>query len=76
MPRTPDASSFTRFQGINAQSVTTTKNPTQSSLPPLVKVAPSVVAPVTKTTEVAASAAPKSAVIALGAIKVNTKKRG
>lgn len=76
MPKTSDASSFTRFQKLNAQSISTTKKPTQSSLPQLTKMAPSVVAPVTKASQVAATASPKNIIVALGALKVNTKKRG
>lgn len=76
MPKTSDASSFTHFQKVAAQSVQTTKNPTQSSTPALSKIAPSVVAPIARASAVAVSSSPNNVVVVLPTVKVNTKKRG
>lgn len=72
MPKTADASSFTQFQKINAQSIKTTGKPTVSSA----ISATTTVASIVKATAVAASVAPKSAITATSNLKGNTKKRG
>lgn len=76
MPRTPDASSFTQFTKVNAQSIQTTKTPTASSVPSIATLLKGVVASTVKASTVAVSASPQSAIVATSALKANTKKRG
>ena len=72
MPKTADASSFTQFQKINAQSIKTTGKPTVSSA----VSATTTVASLVKASAVAAAAAPKTAIGTISDLKGNTKKRG
>lgn len=76
MPRVSDASSFTRFQKINAQSLTTTGKPTQVSVASIATTLNGTVGATAKASVVAAVAAPKTAVTATSVTIVNTKKRG
>ena len=76
MPKTSDASSFTRYQKLNAQSITTTKNATQSSAPSVALTMSGSVAATLKASAVAASVAPSTSIVALSNLKGNTKKRG
>lgn len=76
MPRTADASSFTRYQKLNAQSIVTTKKPTQSSVPSATLVLNGTIGATLKATAVAAAVSPKTAAVSIATTIVNTKKRG
>lgn len=72
MPKTADASSFTQFQKVNAQSLQTTAKVVVTTA----VSARTTVASIVKASAVAASAAPKTAIAALSTLITNTKKRG
>ena len=76
MPRVPDASTFTRFQLINAQSLAPTGKPTQSSVASATKTLNGTIGSIAKASAVAASAAPKTSVAGTSTLKGNTSKRG
>ena len=77
MPRVSDASSFTTFRRVNAQSIATTGKPTQSSVPSLSKTSQrTVVGATTKASDVAKTVSPITAILATGRNKVSTAKRG
>lgn len=77
MPSVPDASSFTRFKKIGAQTISTaTKNPTKSSLPSAALVLNGTVGATVKASTVAAKASPSTSIVATSALKGNTSKRG
>jgi hypothetical protein len=72
MPKTSDASSFTHFQKVNAQSLTTTGKKTASTAVPVVNI----VAAIAKASVVAAAAAPKTTIVEVSKLVTSTKKRG
>ena len=70
------ASDFTRYVNINAQSLAPTKKLTQSSVVPATLTLNGTIGAVVKATTVGAAAAPRTSIVAISAMKVNTKKRG
>lgn len=76
MPRVSDASSFTANRRLNAQSITTTGKPTQSSVPSVARVSTGVIGTVVKASAIAASVSPATSIVATATTKKSTQKRG
>lgn len=77
MPRVPDASSFTRFQKVAAQSISTAgKKPTASSVPSVSTVLKGVTAAVVKASEESKKISPSTSILATSTKKGDTSKRG
>ena len=77
MPRTADASSFTRLQGLAAQTISTaTKKPTASSVPSASVVSAGKVTALIKASDESKSASPVTSILATSTKKGNTGKRG
>lgn len=76
MPRVSDASSFTANRRLNAQSITTTGKPTQSSVPSVALVSTGVIGTTVKASAISASVSPATSVAAVANLKSKSSGKG